>query len=532
MTNLVLGPMNATTGHAARNKSSLGQRATVAWLLAVCALTIMLCLPFLTTVLGEEDGIWLNAATRLHNGRVLYRDFFQFLPPLSFLLTEAWLNLVGTTVAGARLLAVLTIAGAACFAFLSCRCATGQAAASAALAMAWVVVSQGIWTQVNHHWLTLFFSMAAVWATLSAARSGASGRWRPLLAGLAGGAAAMVTPTRGALVILASALVFLDPRRPRQEALVFLAGVAAVPLCMLAHVASHGAAAEAFADVVLFTMRQYSSIQHLPYAFRTNLQTYPAALTYPACALALAVLAVRDGRSLLRDRLFTACAAFGLAGFIGSYPRPDSAHLNFALPLALPLAGRCAVLLMREWPAKVRRIALTGAACLLLPPVSIFALLILGAFYLPAVNTLAGQVKFIGGVEGRAEVIARVTALPATDRVFFYPYDPLLPFLTGRQQVSRYDLFIPSYTTPAQYQEACASVMQDADWVLLDRRIMATEYLLQDYPAMPNPFTPERVGFEHALESGFTFASQDGGYELRRRNPAARAGLCEGGWGR
>ena len=32
-------------------------------------------------------------------------------------------------------------------------------------------------------------------------------------------------------------------------------------------------------------------------------------------------------------------------------------------------------------------------------------------------------------------------------------------FLTAREHVSKYDIFVPGYTTPAQYREACQDVM-------------------------------------------------------------------------
>ncbi len=36
-----------------------------------------------------------------------------------------------------------------------------------------------------------------------------------------------------------------------------------------------------------------------------------------------------------------ACIAFGLAGFVGCFPRPDITHIAFAAPLALPLLACC-----------------------------------------------------------------------------------------------------------------------------------------------------------------------------------------------
>ena len=101
----------AAASHRITDERRLDLRITAAWAFAVCALAVILCLPFLTTMLGEEDGIWMGAATRLRSGRVMYRDFFEFLPPLSFLLTEAWLKVVGVSIAGARFFAILAIAG-------------------------------------------------------------------------------------------------------------------------------------------------------------------------------------------------------------------------------------------------------------------------------------------------------------------------------------------------------------------------------------------------------------------------------------
>ena len=67
--------------------------------------------------------------------------------------------------------------------------------------------------QISHHWFATLFSMMAAWAAL--AGIGRERRWLqgPLVAGLAAGAAAMVTPTRGAAAALAAATAYLDLRR-------------------------------------------------------------------------------------------------------------------------------------------------------------------------------------------------------------------------------------------------------------------------------------------------------------------------------
>jgi len=59
---------------------------------------------------------------------------------------------------------------------------------------------------------------------------------------------------------------------------------------------------------------------------------------------------------------------------------------------------------------------------------------------------------------GALELVERIAATPSDDAYFFYPYMPMLPFLTARRHVSKYDVFTPDYTLPSQYQEACVSV--------------------------------------------------------------------------
>src|SRR5262245_24891547 len=67
------------------------------------------------------------------------------------------------------------------------------------------------------------------------------------------------------------------------------------------------------------------------------------------------------------------------------------------------------------------------------------------------VATPRGRVTLLNN-NGARELIARIAAAPPSDRYFFYPYMPMLTFLTARQDVSKYDIFIPNYTTPSQYR--------------------------------------------------------------------------------
>jgi hypothetical protein len=65
-------------------------------------------------------------------------------------------------------------------------------------------------------------------------------------------------------------------------------------------------------------------------------------------------------------------------------------------------------------------------------------------------------------------IIQRIKDLSPNDTIFFYPYDPLLAFLTDRANPSRLDVFVPNYTTVAQFENECRSVTRSAKWIIVD----------------------------------------------------------------
>src|SRR5207245_8210462 len=138
-------------------------------------------------------------------------------------------------------LAILTITGIACFTYLACRQASKHAPSSALVAIGWAVMSQGLWTQINHNWFTTLFAMVAAWAALASVKKPQRGQWRPLIAGVAAGMAAMVVPTRGALAMLAGAISFVGSRCQRTKLIAYVLGSALIPICLLAYVIGQGA---------------------------------------------------------------------------------------------------------------------------------------------------------------------------------------------------------------------------------------------------------------------------------------------------
>ena len=161
--------------------------------------------------------------------------------------------------------------------------------------------------------------------------------------------------------------------------------------------------------------------------------------------------------------------AFGLAGFIGCFPRPDVIHIGFSAPLVCPLLAYGVNRLVRPWPVKYQYAAAALAIASLIPSARGLWLISEKALYGNIVPMPRGDIT--SPVRGMRELAARIAATPPGDAYFFYPYDAMLPFLTARRHVSRYDIFVPGWTLPSQYQEACVSAMRGASWVVIDRGI-------------------------------------------------------------
>src|SRR5262249_2589492 len=114
------------------------------------------------------------------------------------------------------------------------------------------------------------------------------------------------------------------------------------------------------------------------------------------------------------------------------------------------------------------------------------------------------------------------------DAYFFYPALSMLPFLTAREQVSKYDVFTPGYTLPSQYRDACISVMRHASWVVIDRRGADPNVLKRMFPTMQDAEPPATKRFEQAVDRGVALVAQYGALELRRRREGISDTLCAG----
>lgn len=491
-------------------------------------LAATLCLPFVRTIfsLGDE-GVLLHGAERMLEGDRIYADFFEFLPPGGFILTELWLRVVGFSVLSERSLAIITIAGIACFTFLACRQASRNVPLSAALAIAWVVMSQGFWTQLSHHWMTTMFSMAGVWAALVCAGD-ADRRWRwPLIAGGVLGMASMVTPTCGALAMLATLTVLFPLRRHYAQLIAYVLAGALAPVALILYLIWHDALVAAFHDVILFAANRYAPVEGLPFGYAATWGNYPFAYVFPVAAIMALAIFARDRTASIGDRMFVPGVAFSLAGFVACYPRADIYHIAFEVPLACPLLAYAATRLTGTLHSGWRPAAIGFMAAQLAPAVLVFLWNAKLASEVVVTPTPRGGVAFIGAT-GEPEVLSRIASMPSGGKWFFYPFVPMMPFLSAREAVSKYDILTPGYSMPSQYQEACMSVMRHADWVVIDRYWTNPIVLKANFPKLRDPQPPETRAFEHALDTNFDLVAQDGTFELRHRQHDVGDAVCSG----
>ncbi len=491
----------------------------------VVIVTLLVNLPFLRAVfVFDDEGILLHGAERMLRGERLYGDFFEFLAPGGFFVTAAWLGLVGDSFLHARIINLLIVSSIAVLIYacgLQVRAAPGAAAIVAAF---WMLLIQA-WSSIySHHLLTTLFGMTLAYCLLRWLES--PRMWLALMAGLAGGSAAMVTQSRGALLLVAGLAAFTDFRRGVRPLIAYCCAAVVPAALALAFLIHQGTLQSAYEAVVLFTLQQYAGIQSVPYGFG-----YPGSSSnlllavLPATAVLTALLIARDWRGALRDRALHLCIGLAVASVLGCLVRPAIFQLSYGLPLAIPLFLLAACRLVKSRAVRIACFSLTMA--LMVPPVVALGLRIDLVQKLPLVETSRGRIAIAGdNATDKLEMLRAIALLPEGETVFFYPASPLLPFLTKRVHPAWADLFLPYYTTEAQFQRDCHAVAAGAHWVLMDTSQTMEHLRERVYPLMPENRPREMQEFEAMLERGFDPAFTTNSYVLRRRNSTPASRLC------
>jgi hypothetical protein len=480
--------------------------------------------PFLRYVasLGDE-GILLHAAMRMLGGEVLYRDIFGILPPAGYLIVAVWMKLFGVAFASVRVLAIGVMAGIAALIYAAARLSSGSRPLAALVAMAWMVSSPGTLTVINHHWFTTAASMASA-VCLFLVVGGSPGRVAAAATGLFAGAAAMTTSTRGALMCAALLALCLTVPTIHGRLVSAVAGMVAVPAGMALYLASNKALTVAIDDVMWYPILHYGGIQSTRFGSGASVQHLALVVLLPVTVLLAGVALAFHRGAEWRDPRFRVSLAVAVAGVVGCYPRPDHVHIAFAAPLACPLFARAAA--GTAGPGRIAVTLIAGLSLVGLGQTVGTAVVVSGS---PVVATARGVIIPDRGIAagGFAELMVQIDSVASDGGVFFYPYSPLLPYLTGRRHPAAIDLMVPGYTSAEQFRDVCAHVVAEAQWVVVDRQWSDPNFLRRIFPAMSHPDPAEKTEFEAVLWRGFSevvFASSR--FELRKRSDAGLLARC------
>jgi hypothetical protein len=488
------------------------------------------CLPLLRYVswFGDE-GVLVHGVTRLLAGETLYRNVFSFLPPGGYFIVASWMWLVGDSLPAVRALAIALVALTTCMLYRACVTAGVTRFVAVCLALGWVVCAQGDWTIVNYHPLGTVFGMAAMLTTLEVVGREGPARRLAFLAGLLGGASAMVIQSRGTLIAAACLASLLVVRRSRADMLALIGGTAILPLAAVAWLMWQGTLGEAIRTTVVLTAQRYAPIQGVPFGSWADRRSRPLVALFPVTAVLLGARVLVHKREERPRMLALFC--FFVAAFVGCFPRPDIVHIAFSAPLAIPLfAGCVAPAHARQGWWQLRYAAPTLLLLILLPSCLAYVRFARTVMTSPRHPSARGDVVFGSDLEPQsaAALIRHLRSLPMTDRLFFYPYDPMLIYLSGRTQTGPFDIFAPGYSLPEEYRLACEIALAHAQHVVIDTKRTSPEALKAVFPAMRDPRPPEMVAFERALREHSTLQQTFGPYEVRRRGADIPAGSCDG----
>jgi hypothetical protein len=489
------------------------------------AFALLVCGPF-ARYLGSlaDEGILLHGATRLLQGEVMYRDFFEIVPPGGFLIAATWMTIVGADFGSTRALAVAMIAAIAALLYGATVLASGHRLLAVLLATAWAVRAP---FENNHHWFTTAASMASAVCVFLALDDSRPGRATAFAAGLFGGVALMVTQTRGGLLCLAVLVVLLTLPDARGRVVSAVTGMAVWPAALVLFLALTGALSDAADSLIWFTSHRYVGVQHLRFgSFATWTDAVTVAVFPAALLLILVAVALKPHGAIWRDPRGGAALALAIVGVLGAFPRPDIAHLNFTVPLACPLVA-LGLTYVTGRLRRVARLAVTAVViglCLVAVAYATKRRVDVSGESLETISTPRGTIvrRPAPWTTDFARLMAQLDRVPAGDPIFFYPYLPMLPYLSGRQHVAATDVMVPGYTTPAQFSAACARVMRDARWLVVDRTWSDPRKLRVLFPAMTDQNPPEKRAFEAAVAQAFdTVVHRSPTFEVRRRGTGA-----------
>ncbi len=427
----------------------------------------------------NDEGIYLDAASRMLHGQTLYVDFFGIVSPGVYWVQEAFFRIFGATILAGRLPVLLCFASeCALLYWLTARLASRGAAVFAVFLYFAVQASDLNFLTAQHRWESGAISLASIALVVHGYFAGS--RWPWVAAGALGVAAAFFTPTM-ALVAGATVAWLLIARELRVHLLPFLAGGAALGVAVLASMAASGILFP-FVDQMRWLSRNYSDVNVMAYGaiiggyhdllagpFNFDLLIRALVVLCLALPAILPVTNLAGWTGVLtlcpqvapEPRALVYLLGCSVALVVSTYPRPDLMHLAWVAPVAYVLGVALVSLALPRWAQTAAVVtAMFGSMLLLLHLVTT----------LSSVN-LATPIGNVRASPDSAEAVRQLLErVKPGDSAFVYPYKPLLYFLTQTKNPTRYSYLQPGLMTDQDERSALADLRRSPpQWMLLLR---------------------------------------------------------------
>lgn len=409
----------------------IGRRRAHLWL-ALGAALILVGLHAVHTI-NNDEGVVINGAWNVLNGRVPYTDFYEYVAPGNFYLVAAVWKITGAHFWVAKGLAILAIGAAAVGVLATSRLLLASMKVEVApwfLAFGPLIflVSTGYWPAINHN---TFGTALVVWSTFLATRCIIRGsHLDAFFAGLVCGLTALFLPHRAALVgvTIVVLYLFLEDRPGGWKRAAAFGGAAALPVLGLLWVWSPQVLYE---QLILFPVNGY---------LETN-RVDPGLFFFVATVLLCGLWLLRNQREPAVGFLL----ALQIVLFASAVDRPDEMHISSILFPTLAL-----------FPRMLRAAGMGAGSTRTIGGLVIVGLLLMNAQVpiLAAAKLL--QPWFYATPDHPA--VQFVKHQCASKSLYAGPSMPGVYFETGQLNPSRYSILLTRFNTGAQFAEVLADL--------------------------------------------------------------------------
>ena len=467
----------------------------------------------------NDEGIYLDGALRVSHGQMPYRDFFSITGPGTFALMAASFRLFGTTLLAARIPVVWDIGIiTACLYWLASKLSNSLTAALAAFVYLTFATLVETAVVANHRWDSGAWAILAATLIVAAAENAVAGNPRARFsravsfgAGAAAGIAAWCTPPV-ALAVVALGACLLVYTAVKHLFVPYASGVAAAFTAGAIWIVSTGTL-RAMLDSLLWSSSNYlganrtwygsvtdgyaSLLRNTSGANAANTLLVLAILTLPATLPLFSAMWLWKRPSMTIVILLT----FGFALVVSTYPRWDLNHLTW---VSAPFYALAAGLIASSPGRTVAAVRKTLAVIMLVVGCVCTALTIQQRLSEVTRATTLGKIH---GRPADLDVLAMVQGrVKPSDTLFVFPYRPLLYFVTGAQNPTRYSFLQPGMFSVKDELEALSELQAHPPRLVLYSYISPEEYL-RIWPAS-DPRRLRMSGIEEFLRQNYRQTGQ------------------------